>query len=580
MSPATRHQSLFFLILRRMRMPLILLIAIMAISVLGLTLMPGVGADGEPRRLTFFEAFYFVSYTATTIGFGEIPYAFSPQQRLWVIVTIYLSVVGWTFTLGKLIGLLSDRNLRQAIAMERFARTVRHLREPFFLVCGYGETGRLICRALDRMSRRAVVVEIDEARVAEIDLHEHVADIPAVCADAGKPETLMLAGLTHPSCAGVIALTNDEQTNLAIAIAARLLAPRLPALCRAERRETALNMASFGTRHIINPYERFGETLALALRAPSAWLLLRWLTGFRYTRQTRDSMPPRGRWIICGHGRFSQGLIEVMDTEALTITIIDLNPPGDIEHRWVLGDGTGHEALERAGVREASGIVAGTSSDVDNLSIVVTARELNPALFVIARQNQYANRALFAALDADISVVPSEVIANECLSILATPLFLPFKRAVHAHDNAWCAALLERLTAQLGEGRPEIWGATIDAAGAPALARWLAEGRAATVGELLRSPAERTEPLACAVLYLLRADGEAVVAPEAGTAHRRGDQLLFASTAGARAELELSLANEHTLHYLLTGEELAGGRLWQMLARNGRTGSKAAAAPR
>ena len=124
MSPATRHQSVFFLILRRMRMPLILLITIMAISVFGLTLMPGVDADGQPRRLNFFEAFYFVSYTATTIGFGEIPYAFSPQQRLWVIVTIYLSVVGWTFTLGKLIGLLSDRNLRQAIAMERFARAV------------------------------------------------------------------------------------------------------------------------------------------------------------------------------------------------------------------------------------------------------------------------------------------------------------------------------------------------------------------------------------------------------------------------------------------------------------------------
>ena len=122
---------------------------------------------------------------------------------------------------------------------------------------------------------------------------------------------------------GVIALTNDEQTNLAIAIAARLLAPTLPALCRAERRDTALNMASFGTRHIINPFERFGETLALALRAPSAWLLLRWLTGFRYTRQTRDSMPPRGRWIVCGHGRFAQGLIDVIDGPEVKLPLCD-----------------------------------------------------------------------------------------------------------------------------------------------------------------------------------------------------------------------------------------------------------------
>lgn len=562
---ATRHQSVFFLILRRMRMPLILLVASMAISVLGLTLMPGIGEDGQPRRLGFFEAFYFVSYTATTIGFGEIPYGFSPQQRLWVIFTIYLSVVGWTYTLGSLIGLLSDRNLRQAIALERFARAARHLREPFYLVCGYGETGRLICRALDRMGLRAVVVEIEETRVAEIDLHEHRADIPAVCADAGRPEILQLAGLTHRDCAGVIALTNDDQTNLAIAISARLLAPHLPALCRAERRATAANMASFGTRHIINPFERFGETLGLALRTPSAWMLLRWLTGFRYSRQTSDVTPPRGRWIVCGHGRFAQGLIDVMDSEELDITIIDSDPPDAMDHRWVVGDGTGQVALLRAGVREADGIVAGTNSDLDNLSIVVTARELNPALFVIVRQNRYANRDLFDALNADISVVPSEVIANECLSILATPLFLPFKHAVRTADEPWCARQLERMTRLMGEERPDIWGVTIDVEQASALTRWLAEGREVRIGDLLRSPAEREAPLACAVLYLQRADGEALLVPADETPLRRGDQLLLASAAGCRSELELSLANEHTLTYVLTGEEIAGGRLWQML---------------
>lgn len=563
---ATRHQSVFFLILRRMRTPLILLVASMAISVLGLTLMPGVGEDGQPRRLGFFEAFYFVSYTATTIGFGEIPHAFSPQQRLWVIFTIYLSVVGWTYTLGSLIGLLSDRNLRQAIALERFARTVRHLHEPFYLVCGYGETGRLICRALDQMGRRAVVVEIDETRVAEIDLHAHRADIPAVAADAGRPEILQLAGLIHRDCAGVIALTNDDQTNLAIAIAARLLAPQIPALCRAERREVAANMASFGTRHIINPFERFGETLGLALRTPSAWMLLRWLTGFRYSRQTTGSTPPRGRWIVCGHGRFAAGLIDVMDDEALEITIIDPDPPDEIDHRWVVGDATGELALLRAGVREADGIIAGTNSDLDNLSIVVTARELNPALFVIVRQNRYANRDLFTVLNAEISVVPSEVIANECLSILATPLFLPFKRAVRAADEAWCALQLERLTRLMGEERPEIWGVKIVRDEAQALARWLDEGREVRVGELLRSPADRRTPLACAVLYLQRADGETLPMPADDTLLRRGDQLLLASAADCRQALELTLANDHTLTYLMTGEEISGGRLWRILA--------------
>lgn len=170
-----------------------------------------------------------------------------------MVFSIYMSVFCWAYTLGTVFALLSDRNLRQAIATQRFVREVRRLREPFYLVCGYGETGRLICHALDRMGLRSVVLEIDEAKVGEIDLHSFAADVPALCADASNPELLGYAGLTHPNCAGVIALTNNDATNLAIAIAARLLAPKLPALCRAEHRETSANMASFGTRHIINP---------------------------------------------------------------------------------------------------------------------------------------------------------------------------------------------------------------------------------------------------------------------------------------------------------------------------------------
>ena len=56
-----------FLVLRRMRAPLIALILIFAVSVLGLTLMPGVDADGLPHRMGLFDSFYFMAFTATTI---------------------------------------------------------------------------------------------------------------------------------------------------------------------------------------------------------------------------------------------------------------------------------------------------------------------------------------------------------------------------------------------------------------------------------------------------------------------------------------------------------------------------------
>ncbi|TAH44894.1 MAG: potassium channel protein [Betaproteobacteria bacterium] len=566
MTPLPRHHSIFFLILRRMRAPLILLIVIMAISVLGLTLAPGVDADGNVQYLSFFHAFYFISYTATTIGFGEIPYAFSDQQRLWVTICIYLSVIGWAYTLGSVFSLLSDRNLQQAFAIQRFSGAVRRMREPFYLVCGYGETGRLVCDALDRMGHRAVVIELDESKVGEIELQGYAADVPAVDADARNPETLKFAGLTHPHCVGVIALTNDDASNLAIAIAARLLAPRLPVLCRAESQETAATMTAFGTRHVINPFQEFAEMLALALHTPAAWQLANWLTGLPGTTVERYRNPPRGHWILCGHGRFGQQMVSAMDAEQVPVTILDRDPPDDFDHRWVHGEGTSADALRQAGVLSATGIVAATRSDIDNLSIAVAARELNPSLFVILRQNQYANRALFEAYDADITVVPSEIIGHECLAILSTPLLVPFLTLLRRSNPAWCEGLYERMTARLGLAVPEVWSERINLASAPALYRRLMRGDTVTLGMLLRSPENRDEALECEVLYLERDTDDHRMGPGVDTALRAGDEILLAGRPGTRSSFALTIANEHTLNYVLTGTDLPGGWVWERMS--------------
>jgi len=576
MTPLPYHHSVFFLILRRLRAPLILLIAIIAVSVLGLTLAPGLpGEDGTALRMSFFHALYFISYTATTIGFGEIPQDFSDQQRLWVIVCIYLSVVGWAFTLSRLFTLLSDRNLLHAIDTQRFLSTVRKLREPFYLVCGYGETGRLICGALDRLHYRVVVLDIDEAKIGDTELQNYAADVPALCADARNPETLKFAGLTHPHCAGVLALTNDDNANLAIAIAARLLAPRLTALCRAESRETAANMASFGTRHIINPFEKFSEYLALALHAPASWNLLIWLTGLPGTTIERHRDPPRGAWILCGHGRFGRFLVEAMEREDVPVTIIDREPRDGTGHPWVQGDGTGADALTEAGVVEAAGIIASTGSDVDNLSVAVTARELNPGIFVILRQNQFANHALFDAFDADVNMVPSEIIAHECLAVLTTPLLVPFLDEMKRRDEHWCRSLLERLTERFGWAVPAVWSVRINLSLAPALYRRLLHEATVTLGEVLRAPHDRDEALGCEVLYLHRDEDEHVLLPGPGTTLRAGDELLLVGRRTARAELGLVLSNEYALHYVLTGEELPRGWLWQRFGGRDRTAGSA-----
>ena len=173
-----------FLVLRRMRAPLIAVIVIYAVSIAGLTLIPGVDADGRPAApLSFFDAFYFVSYTATTIGFGEIPSAFSYGQRMWVVVCIYLSVVGWTYSIVTLLNLLREEAFQQARATQTFARRVRRMADPFFLVVGYGETGWLLCRALDHLRIPFVLLDESAERIDETKLQAAVPsrDRPGSC---------------------------------------------------------------------------------------------------------------------------------------------------------------------------------------------------------------------------------------------------------------------------------------------------------------------------------------------------------------------------------------------------------------
>ena len=54
--------------------------AIFTTAVVGLTFIPFEGADGELHRMSFFDAFYFISYAGTTIGFGEPAAGFSTDS--------------------------------------------------------------------------------------------------------------------------------------------------------------------------------------------------------------------------------------------------------------------------------------------------------------------------------------------------------------------------------------------------------------------------------------------------------------------------------------------------------------------
>jgi Trk K+ transport system NAD-binding subunit len=346
----------------------------------------------------------------------------------------------------------------------------------------------VLVEALDRRRTRSVVVDVAPDRVNEVDLGGHSSDVYALCADARLPESLLAAGLRNRDCRGLVALTNDEAANLAAAVTVKLLRAELPVLARCESQSVAANMASFGTDHIVNPFEVFARELALAIHAPSQYLLRDWLTAVPGSPLAEPLEPPRGLWIVCGYGRFGRAVAEALEREGNRIRIIEPDPRGTGAAEVVRGSGTEAPTLEAAGIGGAVGIVAGTPDDVNNFSIVMTARELKPSLFVV------------------------------CARTAGTTTCCSRRSSRSSYE------LLSRI-AGLANRTPEVWTVAITPAGAPAAWREAAV-EALRLEHLLTDHADRAARLD-AIALLVERGGRDTLLPE--EAMRR------ASRAGTRS---------------------------------------------
>ncbi|CCH77912.1 TrkA-N domain protein [Nostocoides japonicum T1-X7] len=562
---ADQASATIFLIMRRMRAPLITLIVIFAVSVVGLSLVPGVDPSGHRARFSLFDSFYVMSYTATTIGFGELPWTFTPAQRLWITLTIYLSVVGWAYAIGSLLTLLQDQAFRQALALQRFTRKVARLREPFLLVAGYGRAGEVLVKAFDALGQRIVVIDEASSRIDALELETYHADIPGLVGDGANPHHLSVAGLGHPQCSGVIALTDDDETNLSVTMTTALMRPDLPIVARTISPTVADRMRAFGSPSVVNPFDIFGDLLRMALEAPATYQLLSWVeAGPGAALPDRGNPPPEGRWVMCGYGRFGRELTADLRATGLDVTIIEPTRSQDGLDGVIVGDATDPAVLARARLDTAVGLVAGSDNDTTNLSMIANARRINPGLFLVARQNRPSSGPLFQAMHLDALLVPTDVVAHEVYAQISTPLLWRFIQAIPGAGDQWAADLVDRLVQGCGFELPALWKVGLDTYQAPAIVPWLRSGRI-TLEDLLRSPEDRDRPLRAVPLLLRRGD-ETLLSPAGDTVLAPGDEMLFAGHGFERRALENTLIVDATAAYVLFGQHVPASWVWRKLS--------------
>jgi Trk K+ transport system NAD-binding subunit len=558
-------QNIIYLLLRRMRLPLIAVILAYAISILGMVLIPGVDDQGNPWRMDFFHAFYFVSFMGSTIGFGEIPYPFTDAQRAWTTVAMYTTVISWLYAIGTLFSLFQDRGLRRIVNHTVFSRTVHAIREPFYIVCGLSDAGNLLVGELAGRHIRCVVVETSENRLNALLLEDLPIHVPGLQADATDATALLAAGLKSRYCAGVVALTNTDHLNLTIAITSKLLAPKLQVIACSGTHDSQANMASFDTDYIINPFDTFAERFSMMFQSPSMYLVYEWLTSIREAPLKDFTSPPKGDWVLCGYGRFGKAVQRSLSFEGLQTVIIEADiaktgaPQGTIE-----GRGTEAITLYEADIENAVGIIAGTDDDANNLSIIITAKDINKELFTIARQNQRGNDPIFKAADIDMVMQPGTIIGQRIVDLLTTPLLGDFLRLARQQSESWANVLVSRVVGVLSDRPPDSWTLAISRRQTPAVIEMYRRGYTVTLGMLCTDPRDISSTLPCVPLFL-KNHSEDLLIPGNDAVVRPGDRILFCGQQQAETHMRWTTNNFNALNFVCTGKDQPSGYLWRWL---------------
>ena len=131
---------------------------------------------------------------------------------------------------------------------------------------------------------------------------------------------------------------------------------------------------------------------------------------FGRRKMERDIERLSGHYIICGAGRVGRSAARELARKPAPFVIVEQNETkaARFANEWLLhvGDATQEQTLRQLHIERASGLVAATTTDATNLYIVLTARNLNPELKIIARASEEDAEKHLLKAGADAVVSP------------------------------------------------------------------------------------------------------------------------------------------------------------------------------
>jgi len=553
------NDSSLWIILQRMRLPFVVITLTYTVAMIGFILIPGIDNNGNIYHNTIFDAFYFVTYTATTIGFGELPYPFTYEQKIWVNMSIYTTVLGWFYGIGALVSLLQDKLFLSEIAIARFKRNVKNIKEDFIIILGYNETTSEIIKIMLQAKMRVVVIEIDQNKADYLTLEGHIPHVPVLVKDAHSPLSLEFAGIKSSNCKGVVSLFTKDILNLRITLSVKLLNPKVNVIVKSTTNEQTINLLDVGADFVDNPFLIISYQIQMALRSPSLFNLENWLYNTHHL-DAKSFTIPNEDIIICGYGRLGTYLYEMFQDNNINPSIIekDINKVEQAKHDGVsdiiCGSAEDKYYLKKANIETAKLVIVATQDDTINLSIVSTIRKLNKDIIVIVRENEISDFSIFTHAKIDHIFIPEKILVYKTTNAISHPLSDKLIRLLTSKDEQWGRILLAKLMKKINTD-PLKYELTIDDNEAPMLCNYLKNDKnTITIDTLSGSRRDYNQKNNLMPLLIVREDKN-IILPESDFEVKINDKILFACDKNAIEDLEYVVNNAYEFHYITTGIE-------------------------
>ncbi len=172
------------------------------------------------------------------------------------------------------------------------------------------------------------------------------------------------------------------------------------------------------------------------------------LATFGQRRQLRKMSKLRDHFIICGAGRVGSHLVKTLQANNQPFIVIerDAQRVAELADRGVtvlVRDATSEESLREAGVEHARGLAACLPDDADNVYVVLTARDLNSQLHIVARAAEEQAESKLIRAGANRVVAPTIIGGHRMAMALTKPAVGDFIDSITANTLGLALEQLE-----------------------------------------------------------------------------------------------------------------------------------------